>query len=160
MARVRSASEATLAREYNWLSRRRAGQTYEEIAATEGVTSQRVHQVVQRARKRAVVDLSKEMIEDEVARLDVLYVEAVRQLQMNHVMVSHGKVIPDVVDEGAKLAALKCCLQIQERRARLLGFDQPTKVRHEVVTTDDLDAQIAELEAQVARQTQGASPMS
>lgn len=160
MARLRTPNEKTLARELEWLQMRRDGMTYEQIAATAGVTATRVNQVVQRARRRAVIDLAGDMKRDELARLDVLLVEALRQLKMDHVMVSHGKVIPDVVDEGAKMAALDRCLRIMERRAKLFGLDEPSRVRVETITTDDLDAQIAELEGQVALQTQSASPMS
>lgn len=160
MARVRSSSDEVLRREAEWLQLRRDGKSYEQIASGAGVTAQRVHQVVQRARKRAVVEISADMRKDEVARLDMLWIEAVRQLRMDHVLVQHGKIIEGVTDEGAKLAALDRCIRIMERRAKTLGLDEPTKVRVETITTDDLDAKIAQLEAEVAQQSQDASPMS
>lgn len=160
MPKGREASEATLAREHRALTLRREGRSYDEIAEQFGVTRQRIGQIVQRARRRAVVEVARDIICDELARLDVMWVEAMRQLKLDHVVVQGGKVVEDVVDEGAKLAALDRLLRIQDRRAKLLGLDQPTKIRHEVITTDDLDAQIAELEAEVAKQTQGASPDS
>jgi len=43
------------------------------------------------------------------------------------------------------------CLAISDRRARLLGLDQPTKV--EVRSVSDLDAALFELEAELRAQT-------
>ncbi|MEV5819285.1 hypothetical protein AB0L22_08930 [Micromonospora haikouensis] len=91
--------------------------------------------------------------EEELQRLDMLLAEAWAVLKRQHVTVSHGRVIRDeetdkpLIDDGPTLAAIDRVLKIQERRAKYLGLDAPTKV--EAITIDALDAEIAKLAAEL-----------
>ena len=70
-------------------------------------------------------------------------------------MVSQGRLIylgddpQPLADDAPVLAAVDRLLKIQERRARLLGLDQPTKstVTHAAA---DVDAAVAELARELA----------
>lgn len=90
--------------------------------------------------------------EEELQRLDVLLVEAWQVLRREHVTVSHGRIVRDdeekaILDDGPVLQAIDRILKIQERRAKLLGLDAPQ--RHEVMTVDAIDAEIARLTAEL-----------
>jgi hypothetical protein len=82
-------------------------------------------------------------------------------LERNHVTVSHGRIIrgeneEPLLDDGPVLTAIDRLLKIQERRAKLLGLDAPA--RHEVVTLDALDTEIARLSAELGRTAPGEAP--
>ena len=65
-----------------------------------------------------------------------------------------GKPIPvfeDVLDDGPGQASAREIRALLERRAKILGYEAPAKSRIEVVTPDMIEAQIAELEQQLAR---------
>lgn len=91
--------------------------------------------------------------EEELQRLDLLLGEAWAILKRAHVTVSHGRIIRDeetdqpLLDDGPTLQAIDRVLRIQERRAKFLGLDAPTKV--EAITIDSLDAEIARLAAEL-----------
>lgn len=91
--------------------------------------------------------------EEELQRLDLLLAEAWTVLKRAHVTVSHGRVIRDdetgepLLDDGPVLQAIDRVLKIQERRAKFLGLDAPTKV--EAITIDAIDAEIAKLSAEL-----------
>ncbi|MFF7879125.1 hypothetical protein ACFZDM_33430 [Streptomyces californicus] len=67
----------------------------------------------------------------ELERLDRLEAAANEVLEREHVTVSNGRVVvlheTPLPDDGPVLAAIDRLLKIQERRARLLGLDAPTK---------------------------------
>lgn len=93
--------------------------------------------------------------ETELMRLDQLTVEVVRVLKGRHYITTQsGRVVDDpqtgspLVDDTPVLHAVDRLLKIQDRRAKLLGLDAPQKV--EVLTLDAIDAQIADLNAQLA----------
>jgi hypothetical protein len=134
---------------------RKEGKPYRDIGVALGVSESRAHHIVSRALRRTVQEPSDELRRLERERLDALEVAAWRQLNMDHVMVSHGKVVPGVIDEAAKLAALDRLLKIQERRARLLGLDAPT--RHQVLTMDAVDEEIARLEGEMEARSRAVS---
>jgi hypothetical protein len=75
-------------------------------------------------------------------------------LQRTHVVVSQGRVVKDdngvpIPDDAPVLAATDRLLKIQERRAKLLGLDMPTRSKVEVLTESTVDAAIAALEAEI-----------
>lgn len=92
--------------------------------------------------ERAKADVARpaitKLIGDESTELDLLYAEAMRILQRNHVTVSHGKVItwrnPEtqqeetLLDDGPKLAAIQAALRIRESYRKLHGLDQPSRL--------------------------------
>lgn len=57
--------------------------------------------------------------------------------------------LPRALSRDADDKALTKVLQIMERRARMLGLDQPEKFLHQVVTVDMIDAEIQRLERQL-----------
>jgi orotate phosphoribosyltransferase-like protein len=66
-------------------------------------------------------DYRREMLE----QTDRMLEEAMRQVELNHVMVNHGTVVLGIVDEGAKLTAITTALKLLDRKAKLLGLDAP-----------------------------------
>lgn len=128
------------------------GKSYRQIAEIMRVNVHTAHDYVQLAIAAVPVEAVEALRTIELARLDEALVEALRQLRMNHVMVSHGRIIEGVVDEGPKLAAIDRIIKISESRRRLLGLDLPVKVSHEVTVHDgdsDLDREIADLLAKL-----------
>lgn len=146
-----SGQGATARRRAEALELRLAGLSYRAVGERLGVSESRAWRIVEAALRAAVSEPAAGVRRLELERLDVLLEEAMRQLRLDHAMVSHGKVVPGVVDEGAKLAALDRCLRIQERRARLLGLDAPAKVHvAEAPAKSDLDERIERLMEEMA----------
>lgn len=148
---------------------RLAGADFDTIATTLGYADRAsAHKDITRAYETSVAEQhhSVELYrEEELRRLDLLLSEAWAVLKRAHVTVSHGRIIRDeddqpLLDDGPVLQAIDRVLKIQERRAKYLGLDAPTKV--EAITIDALDAEIAklaaELEADAADEAEGAAP--
>ncbi|MEU7170327.1 hypothetical protein ABZ949_02400 [Micromonospora tulbaghiae] len=146
---------------------RMAGASYQHIADTLGYNSRGAAcQDVSRALEAAIAEQTRTAEvyrEEELQRLDLLLAEAWRVMKRAHVTVSHGRVIRDddtdepLLDDGPVLAAIDRVLKIQERRAKLLGLDAPTKV--EAITIDALDAEIAKLSAELDKDPRGSVPV-
>lgn len=127
---------------------RARGLTYREIGDRLGMAPQSAHEAVQRALVEAVREPADEVRALELARLDALLAHAWAVLERYHVTVQQGRLVLDpdgdpIPDDGPVLAAIDRVLKIQDRRARYLGLDAP--VRHEVLTLDAVDAEIARL---------------
>jgi hypothetical protein len=63
-----------------------------------------------------------------------------------------GKTIPvyeDILDDGPVLSAIDRINRLLERRAKIIGYDAPSRSRVEVITEDAVDAEIARLEAKL-----------
>lgn len=95
-------------------------------------------------------DKAEDLVKLEMGRLDDMQLEVLEVLRATHVVISSGAVVRDfvrneageivqdmatglpattpIVDHGPVLAAVDRLIKIQERRARLLGLDKPTKV--------------------------------
>jgi len=107
-----------------------------------------IKKMYKKALKLIIVDSVENLRKVEVARLDRLHAKTMELLDEKILLVNSGKVVRDVVegpdgkvmlDEDGnpilkrlhdKLAALNVVdrvLKIQERRAKLLGLDMPTK---------------------------------
>jgi hypothetical protein len=133
---------------------RARGQSYREIAAALGYQDDSgSYRAVQRALVATVAEPADELRALQVAQLDMLAQQALGVLEREHISISQGRVmcIDDVPvpDDGPVLAAIDRLLKIQERRAKLLGLDAPS--RHEVVSLDALDAEINRLSAELGR---------
>jgi hypothetical protein len=136
---------------------RMAGASYQKIADALGyATRGAACQDVTRALEQAVAEQTQSVEayrEEELQRLDELLAEAWAILKKDHVTVSHGKLIYDdrtgepLLDDGPTLQAIDRILKIQERRAKFLGLDAPTRI--EAITIDSIDAAIAELTAEL-----------
>ncbi len=138
---------------------RMAGSTFQQIADALGYKSRGAAcQDITRALETAVVEQARSVEayrEEELERLDLLLGEAWSVLKRQHITVSHGRTIYDdrtgepLIDDGPTLSAIDRILKIQERRAKFLGLDAPQ--RHEVVSIDAVDAEIARLSAELQR---------
>ena len=65
-----------------------------------------------------------------------------------------------VLDDGPAIRAIGQLLQVQERKARLMGLDAPTQRAVDVITHDafmemmgDLEADVARMEAELDRES-------
>ena len=122
---------------------RRAGASFRQIAATLGMAKSSAHKTV----KVALAELKQE-VDDQAKLLQVQEADRLDRLQFN----LWTRAV------GGDVTAIQTVLKIMERRARLLGLDQPQKVAptnpqgdapyHDGAMSDaELDARIAELEA-------------
>jgi hypothetical protein len=170
MARPTKAQSVAIAqRRADAVAMRMTGASFQAIADKLGYSSRGAAcQDITRALEAAVAEQARTVEvyrEEELQRLDLLLAEAWAVLKRQHVTVSHGRIIRDeetdqpLIDDGPTLAAIDRVLKIQERRAKFLGLDAPTKV--EAITIDALDAEIAklaaELEADQASEAAGAA---
>jgi hypothetical protein len=147
---ARRSQAESLARETDALQLRRNGATYPQIAERLGLSTSGAHEAVKRALDRTLTEAAPDVRKLELERLDSLLVTALTVLARPHPLVQGGRVVLDqqgqpLRDDGPTLAALDRVLKIQERRARLLGLDAPTKLDMKVMTIDQLDDRIAEL---------------
>lgn len=152
------------------LQMRADGEKIDVIRDTLGYRSNgAVYQDIGRALAEYVGEPAAEVRAIEVLRLDELWRSAIKVLRTEHLTVSHGKVVTiknekgeerPLADDAPVLQSIDRLLKIQERRAKLLGLDAPTKVS--VITDAALDeelareqAAIAELERQAATEDDG-----
>jgi hypothetical protein len=133
-----------------------AGSSFKAIADALGYkTASAACQDVGRALEAAVAGQTRSVEayrEEELQRLDVLLADAWAVLKRDHVTVSHGRIVVDdngepILDDGPTLSAIDRILKIQERRAKFLGLDAPTRV--EAITIDSIDQAIAQLSAEL-----------
>lgn len=119
---------------------RTAGRDWQTIADALGYSSRGAAcQDVTRALKAYQDDLAAAAEDHRVlalARLDDLLKAAHEVLERKHITVNNGKVIylgeQPIEDDAPTLMAIKTILQIEERRAKLLGLDTPVKQQVEV----------------------------
>jgi uncharacterized small protein (DUF1192 family) len=149
---------ATAKRRADAVSMRIAGADFDTIAEKLGYADRAsAHKDITRALETAVLEQTAAVEihrAEELQRLDALLAEAWTVLKRQHVTVSHGRIIKDdfdepILDDGPTLSAIDRILKIQERKAKFLGLDAPQ--RHEVVSVDALDAEIAKLNAELGR---------
>jgi hypothetical protein len=139
------------------LELRRHGATYREIAATVGLSVANVHGRVMRGLDRTRREPADALRDLELERLDALQLALTQVLAGQHVTVSGGKVIRDehgqpLRDHGPTIAAAQALVRVQESRRKLLGLDAPVRVDAKLMTVDQIDARIAELEAELDAQ--------
>jgi hypothetical protein len=154
------------------------GWSYQRIADELGFTHKgKAHEAVM----RAFADIPSEATEQarrlDLERIDRLIEKAWEIMLKEHVAVSQGRVVgklvgwqrddngeilyggdgkpiglyEDILDDGPALAAIREIRALLERRAKIFGYDAPSKSRVEVITADMVESQIAELESQLAR---------
>lgn len=140
---------------------RARGKSYQQIADTLGYSSRAdARRGVQLILVETVAEPAAEVREMQLVQLDELTQAALDVLERRHITVSHGRVIYDddgtvIEDDGPVLAAIDRLLRIQERRAKLLGLDAPS--RHEVVTLSAVEAEIERLSAELGRSEAGSA---
>jgi hypothetical protein len=132
--------------------------TYEDIAEQLGYADHTgAMRAAQRGRKASVREPHEDMVLMDLAELDEMAREAWQVLRRPHLVVSQGRVAKHpytdepLHDDGPILAAIGKLLDIQARRAKLVGSDAPTKSSVQVITkdafTEDLERMAAELES-------------
>lgn len=134
---------------------RAAGMDYEAIKVKYGYkTRGGAFRAIQRALAETLQEPADDLRALERERLTRLYQAAYDLVVTDQPFLYKGS-DTGYVNAGVKLAAIDRCLHIQERLARLVGLDAP--VRHEVLTLDAIDAEIARLNAELARSAQDAA---
>lgn len=147
---------------------RRAGATFEQIGEQLGISKQAAHKLY----KAMLAEIPRDEIEtyraEQVERLDELLRKAHEVLARKHLTVSQGRVVrlgrPIINDDGEAeideghgepleddapiLMAIKTILGIEERRAKLLGLDAPSKAN--VTVSDAITSEIEQLAAQLS----------
>jgi len=106
------------------------GCTYAEIGDQLGVSDRMASRIVNRAMNRVLREPVAQLIDLEAARLDGLW----------------AAMWPRALAGSAR--HVEVCVRISERRARLLGLDQPTRVDANVlanVSVDEIDREIERL---------------
>lgn len=119
-----------LAKEQQVVELRRQGYTWDKIAQTVGYKDPTgAHAAYQRASARIVAEDVKAIRDIEAERLDLLQTAVWYQAL------------------GGDIPAGMQVLRIMERRAKLLGLDQPVKIQAEVITydADSIDAEVKRL---------------
>jgi hypothetical protein len=134
------------------------GKTFRAIADELGMPQSRVERRINEYIRENVGPLADELREIESRRLDDLTLRAYGVLTGSHPLVQNGRIVyhddKPVQDTRPVLGAIDRLIRIQERRARLLGLDQPTQVSatvHEIGMDDiELAALIREAKARQA----------
>lgn len=118
-------------REQEVVKLRRGGLTWDMIGQRVGLTASGAYNAYERSLKRVVV-------ED---------VEAIRKLETERLDIAQSAIWGNVLlGDNASITSL---LRIMERRAKLLGLDQPVRLQAEVVTYDanSIEAELARIYA-------------
>jgi len=130
MGRRRSVDPEVLAKETEVVKLRRGGLTWDVIADRVGYKYPSSAQTAyQRAAARIVAD----------------DVEAIRKLESERLDLAQSAIWGGVL--AGNVPAIHALIRIQERRAKLLGLDQPIRQQIEVTTYDgdSIDAELARL---------------
>jgi hypothetical protein len=132
---------------------RAEGKTYDAIAEALNFNDRSAaRKGVQRALVAVVQEAGDELRALEVERMNRLLDTAWQIMERPHYAHSAGRLIlmddEPVLDDAPSLMAMDRILKIMERRAKLLGLDAP--VRHEVLTIDAIDQELARLDAEHA----------
>ena len=168
--RSRAEGAAIAARRAKLVQYRLEGRPYDEIYAELGYGSaSTARKDFNRALEENIaaqhtsVEVYREVeilrLDGELERLTRLYERVEAILDRHHITISQGRVVlhdgETVEDFGPIFAAVDRLVRIDdarrrnaERRAKLLGLDKPQQI--EVLTIDDIDAQIAQLTEQLA----------
>jgi hypothetical protein len=154
------------------------GYSFQRIADELGFASKgHAHDAVMRAYADIPSEGAEHARQLDLERIDRLIEQAWTVMLTPHLAVSNGKVVrrfagierdddgierldldgkpipvfEDVLDDGPKLAAIREIRGLLERRAKITGYEAPARSRIEVVTPETIEAHIAALEAELAR---------
>jgi hypothetical protein len=164
MARPRNEERAAIAeRRTQVLAMRIEQRPYAEIAVTLSISESLAQQDYKRAVEARATDLDAQRdvaVTIELAKLDALERECWRVLRTKHITIQQGKIVRDddgnpVEDDAPVLQAVDRLERIAARRARLKGYDAPTKVEVDDARRAEIEAYAAELAAWVAGVEQG-----
>jgi hypothetical protein len=142
------------------LELRAAGLSFRAIGRQLGCGTTTAYKRVSRGLDRIVAEPADRVRALELHRLDQLQAAATATLHARHVLVQGGRPVLDPAsgdpypDHGPTLHAIAALLRIAERRARLLGLDQPTRVdaqvRGEVYSLSAIDEELGRLQVELA----------
>jgi transcriptional regulator len=130
MAQRKTIKPEVLDREIEVVKLRRGGLTWDLIAERIGYKSaSAAHAAYQRAAKRAVQD----------------DIDAIRQIENERLDIAQSAIWGKVL--AGELSAVQTLIRLMERRAKLLGLDQPIRQQIEVTTYDGdtIDAEVRKL---------------
>ena len=172
-------SVQTAARDYEAAELRVKGRTLQEIADELGYASRgHVHDGITRAFQSLPTEDAKQAKQLDLARIDRLIAKAWDVMEREHVAYSNGQVVrcrtgkyetdddglerlddkgnrmplyEEVADDGPLLAAIDRIEKLIARRDRIIGYGAPTRTRIEVIDPETIEAHIAALEADLAR---------
>lgn len=141
------------------------------IAAELGVSHTTIQNWTKQEADAVVLPLAEELRKVQLERLGEMRQAALQVLEREHVTVSHGRVVREgqpvldfddegnqiaviapgqgepILDDGPVLAAIDRLLKIEERIAKLLGLDAPTRAEVEA----RVEPRPAELQAMINR---------
>ena len=128
--------------------------TFDEIAERLGYAdASGAWRAAQRGLQRAVREPHQDMVTLDLAELEEMAREAWAVLRAKHYTVDKGTVVhhdgKPLLDDAPVLAAIGRLLDIQARRAKLVGLDAPARSKIEVVSYDAVEAEIMRLEAEI-----------
>ena len=166
---VKRDSEAAALRARGW--------SFQRIADELGYASKgKAHDAVIRAYAEIPGEDAKEAKQADFDRIDRLIEQAWDVMLRPHVAVSNGRIVgkqvgwqkdpetgdvlrdsenapvplyEDVLDDGPAIAAIRELRALLERRAKMAGYDAPSRHRVEVIDDDVVNAEIARLIAEL-----------
>lgn len=141
------------------------GLTFPEIAEDIGIS----HQAAWNHYQKAMRDIPAPIIAAHAQRIEARREEQLRRIDMSreaviavlaarHITISNGIAVrvdgEPILDDAPVLQAVDRLVKLDDQEAKLLGLYAPT--RQEVITLDAIDAEIAALTAELARDQTGA----
>lgn len=167
----------TAQRDFDAAELRAKGASYGRIAAELSFASRgHAYDAVTRALHDTAYEGAEDDKLLDLQRIDRLIEQAWAILEREHVTVSHGHIVgkqvgwqrdpgtgevlrdgdgaplalyEDILDDGPTAVAIREIRMLLERRAKIIGYDAPSKSRVEVITQDLFTAALAQLEADV-----------
>lgn len=131
---------------------REAGLTFPQVAEDIGISVGTAWNYFQQAMREipapfvaAAAEQEAARRAEQLARIDMEREVLMGILEAEHVTVSNGKVIPDVIDHGPNMAAVDRLHKLDNQEAELLGLKAEQKlnlsggVRYELVGIDPAD---------------------
>jgi hypothetical protein len=169
----------TAARDFEAAELRVRGRSLQQIADELGYASPgHVHDGIMRAFAALPSGEAEDAKRLDLERIDRLIAKAWDVMERAHVAWSNGQVVrrrtgeyelddegferlddkgnriplyEEVLDDGPLLSAIDRIERLIGRRARIFGYESPARSRIEVVTPETVEAHIAALEAELAR---------
>jgi hypothetical protein len=114
--------------------------TYREIGAELGIDPSTAYDAVQRAAQMIPTEGAAEMKMSMLEEMDRMSRHLWTVVERKRALVVRGRVVTcngqKVIDDGPAIQAIAQLLRVQERRARLMGLDAPTRRAVDVITHD------------------------
>jgi hypothetical protein len=173
------ASIKTAARDFEAAEMRVKGRSLQQIADDLGYASRgHAHNGIMRAFAALPSEEAEDARRLDLERIDRLIANAWEVMDREHIAYSNGQVVrrrtgeyeldddgferlddkgnriplyEEVLDDGPLLAAIDRIGRRIEQRAKIFGYEAPARSRIEVVTPETVEAHIAALEAELAR---------